>query len=74
LLRKPAAGSIGCGNGNKKSIRFTEFVLETRKTLKTQLGLCEETVKRILGYSNNFLHKKLKTEEVGQEAVNVSDG
>ena len=55
---------IGSGNGQKKSQGFTEFVLKTRQYLRDDLHLCEKAVQKILLYSNNFLHKKLKTEKV----------
>ena len=55
---------VGYGNGHKKSKEFEEFVLEKRRILKEDLRLCERATQKILLYSNNFLHKKLKTEEV----------
>lgn len=54
---------IGYGNGHKKSKEFEEFVLDKRRILKEDMRLCERATQRILLYSNNFLHKKLKTEE-----------
>eukprot|EP00794_Sanderia_malayensis_P016111 gene16111-17735_t len=53
---------IGLGNGQKKSKEFEKYVLEQREWLKKNLGFCETGTKRVLYYSNNFLHKKLKTE------------
>eukprot|EP00061_Rhincodon_typus_P010312 g34510.t1 len=53
---------IGLGNGQRKSKAFEEFVLKHRMVLKNELKLCERATQRILGYSNNFLHKKLKTD------------
>ncbi|KAL8602070.1 hypothetical protein ACOMHN_007340 [Nucella lapillus] len=61
-------GSIGLGNGHKRSKRFETFVLQQRKRLKHDLHFCEKATQRILCYSNNFLHKKLKTEERGRRA------
>ncbi|XP_005987445.1 uncharacterized protein LOC102355420 isoform X2 [Latimeria chalumnae] len=57
--KRPA---IGLGNGQRKSKAFEEFVLKNRKVLREDLKLCERATQRILGYSNNFLHKKLKTD------------
>ncbi len=37
-------------------------MLTHRKYLRDDLKLCERATQRILLYSNNFLHKKLKTE------------
>lgn len=54
---------IGLGNGHKRSKAFTTFVLEKRLYLKNEVGLCERGSQRVLLYSNNFLHKKLKTEQ-----------
>lgn len=48
----------------KRSARFESFILEKRTFLKKELRLCERATQRILCYSNNFLHKKLKTEQV----------
>ncbi|KAK3087132.1 hypothetical protein FSP39_002128, partial [Pinctada imbricata] len=53
---------IGLGNGQKRSKAFETFVFEKRAYLKETLNLCERAVQRILCYSNNFLHKRLKTE------------
>lgn len=54
---------IGLGNGHKKSEKFAAFVLSKRQHLKIGLNLCERATQKILCYSNNFLHKRLKTEE-----------
>ncbi|XP_052092647.1 uncharacterized protein LOC127729059 [Mytilus californianus] len=62
---------IGLGNGHKKSEKFTEFVLLNRENLKRKLQLCERATQKILCYSNNFLHKKLKTEEKRFRALPV---
>ena len=53
---------VGLGNGQKKSKEFEEFVLTNRRYLRDDIKLCERATQRILLYSNNFLHKKLKTE------------
>ncbi|XP_076436584.1 uncharacterized protein LOC143276081 [Babylonia areolata] len=66
--KQAAYGSIGLGNGHKRSKRFETFVLQQRKRLKHDFHLCEKATQRVLCYSNNFLHKKLKTEERGRRA------
>jgi hypothetical protein len=53
---------VGLGNGQRKSKEFEDFVLEQRKHLRQELKLCEQATQRVLCYSNNFLHKKLKTD------------
>ncbi|XP_071948544.1 uncharacterized protein [Antedon mediterranea] len=52
---------IGLGNGHKKSKEYEEFVLKKRQYLR-ELKICEVAVKKVLLYSNNFLHRGLKTE------------
>lgn len=54
--------NIGLGNGQRKSCEFEDFVLEKRKHLRNDLKFCERATQRVLLYSNNFLHKKLKTD------------
>lgn len=54
--------NIGLGNGQRKSSEFEEFVLEKRKYLRNDVKLCERATQRVLLYSNNFLHKRLKTD------------
>lgn len=54
--------NIGLGNGQRKSSEFEEYILEKRKYLRDTLKLCERATQRVLLYSNNFLHKKLKTD------------
>lgn len=54
--------NIGLGNGQRKCTEFEEYVLEKRKHLRDTLKLCERATQRVLLYSNNFLHKKLKTD------------
>eukprot|EP00062_Callorhinchus_milii_P014930 gi/632964613/ref/XP_007898483.1/ PREDICTED: uncharacterized protein LOC103183049 isoform X2 [Callorhinchus milii] len=66
--------SIGLGNGQRKSKAFEEFVLRNRSTLRSELKLCERATQRILGYSNNFLHKKLKTDPEKGVRVERSKG
>ncbi len=56
--------SIGLGNGQKHSKEFGDFVLATRKVLREEYKICERGCQRVLLYSNNFLHKRLKTENV----------
>uniref|UniRef100_H3BDW0 Uncharacterized protein n=1 Tax=Latimeria chalumnae TaxID=7897 RepID=H3BDW0_LATCH len=69
--KRPA---IGLGNGQRKSKAFEEFVLKNRKVLREDLKLCERATQRILGYSNNFLHKKLKTDPERRGRVQRSKG
>ncbi|XP_041048883.1 uncharacterized protein LOC121280770 isoform X3 [Carcharodon carcharias] len=73
-LDKSRKGGIGLGNGQRKSKAFEEFVLKNRTTLKNELKLCERATQRILGYSNNFLHKKLKTDPEKGERVKRTKG
>ncbi|XP_062590313.1 uncharacterized protein LOC134251909 [Saccostrea cucullata] len=54
---------VGLGNGHKRSRAFEAFVLEKRQYLRDVMKLCERGSQRVLTYSNNFLHKRLKTEE-----------
>ncbi|XP_070176734.1 streptococcal hemagglutinin-like [Littorina saxatilis] len=61
--------AIGIGNGHKRSRKYEAFILEQRVRLKHDLHLCERAIQRILCYSNNFLHKKLKTDERGSRVV-----
>lgn len=42
---------------------YEHFVLETRQILREKLRLCERACQRILLYSNNFLHKRLKSSD-----------
>ncbi|MGH0149333.1 UNVERIFIED_CONTAM: hypothetical protein FKN15_017987 [Acipenser sinensis] len=65
---------IGLGNGQRKSQEFADFVLTNRKVLREELKLCERVTQRILGYSNNFLHKRLKTDPQGRERVQRTKG
>ncbi|KAG1682627.1 hypothetical protein GQR58_010756 [Nymphon striatum] len=53
---------VGLGNGHKKNENYVKFVFENRQYLRHDLKLCEKATQKILCYSNNFLHKKLKTE------------
>ncbi|XP_067942879.1 uncharacterized protein [Watersipora subatra] len=55
--------NIGLGNGKKRSKLYEAYVLQHRPRLREELQLCESTAQKILGYSNNFLHKSLITEE-----------
>lgn len=54
--------NIGLGNGQKRSHQFEDFVLKQRKYLREELHLCERATQKVLMYSNNFLHKRLRTE------------
>ena len=54
--------AVGIGNGQKKSKPFESYVLEQRAWLKEKYGFCETGTKRVLLYSNNFLHKRSKTD------------
>ncbi|CAM4677580.1 unnamed protein product [Caretta caretta] len=49
------------GESQRRSLAFEDFVLKNRRVLREELKLCERVPQRILGYSNNFLHKKLQT-------------
>lgn len=49
------------GLKKRRSKEFEEFVLKNRQYLREELHLCERASQRVLMYSNNFLHKKLKT-------------
>ncbi|XP_064649677.1 uncharacterized protein LOC135501476 isoform X2 [Lineus longissimus] len=66
---KNRRGTIGLGCGQRRSKIFEAFVLEERRKLKEGeklcdgFCLCELACQRLLCYSNNFLHKKLKTVE-----------
>ena len=62
LLKLFRSKNIGLGNGQRKCTEFEEYVLEKRKHLRDTLKLCERATQRVLLYSNNFLHKKLKTD------------
>ena len=53
---------IGLGNGHRKSKEFEDYVLLKRKFLRNTLNFCEKATQKILSYSNNFLHKKMKTD------------
>ena len=53
---------VGLGNGQKKSKEFEEFILKQRNHLRNDLNFCERATQKVLFYSNNFLHKRLKTE------------
>ncbi|KAK6195032.1 hypothetical protein SNE40_000550 [Patella caerulea] len=53
---------VGLGNGQKKSREFENYIFEKRQYIRQDLKLCETACKQILLYSNNFLHKNIKTE------------
>jgi len=40
---------------------FEQFILEHRIHVRQEMGLCERASQKLLMYSNNFLHKDLKT-------------
>lgn len=61
LLISSRRRAFGLGSGQRRSLAFEDFVLKNRRVLREELKLCERATQRILGYSNNFLHKKLKT-------------
>lgn len=52
---------IGLGNGRKRSKKYEEYVLLIRSKLRNQYFLCEKAAQKLLGYSINFLYKKLRT-------------
>eukprot|EP00118_Oscarella_pearsei_P006737 m.31064 g.31064 ORF g.31064 m.31064 type:complete len:467 (+) comp31432_c0_seq1:111-1511(+) len=56
--------------GRKRSLSYEEFVEGERKRLKEDCNICEITIKKFLGYSNNFLYKKLKTSR-GESRIEV---
>ncbi|XP_065068208.1 uncharacterized protein LOC135693605 [Rhopilema esculentum] len=60
--KRSKRSTVGLGNGQKKSKQFESFVLDQRSRLKVKYGFCETGTKRVLLYSNNFLHKRLKTD------------
>jgi len=43
--------------------------MSERRTLREEANLCERATQKILLYSNNFLHKKLKTDSVRIRAI-----
>lgn len=53
--------AVGMGNGQKHSESFELFVNEHRPRLR-EMKLCERATQKVLFYSNNFLHRDLKTE------------
>lgn len=53
--------TVGLGNGQKHSESYELFVAKHRPKLRER-KLCERATQRVLLYSNNFLHKFLKTE------------
>lgn len=55
---------IGLGNGKKRSKDYEQYVLVHRDKMRNDMNLCEPLTQSILGYSNNFLHKRLLTEQV----------
>ncbi|XP_065646478.1 uncharacterized protein LOC100198790 isoform X2 [Hydra vulgaris] len=59
---KKKNGKIGLGNGHRKSKEYEDYVLQKREFLKGTMKLCEKGVQKILSYSNNFLHKRMKTD------------
>nr|XP_054769989.1 uncharacterized protein LOC129277838 [Lytechinus pictus] len=63
VLRKgKGQRKVGLGNGHRKAKEYEDFVLSNRKVLRGDLRMCERATQRILLYSNNFLHKRLKTD------------
>ena len=52
---------IGLGNGRKRSKKYEDFVLDKRAKLREEYSLCEKAAQKLLGYSINFLYKKLRT-------------
>ena len=67
-------GLIGLGNGRKRSKKYELFVLENRELLREQYSLCEKAAQKILGYSINFLYKKLRTNPEVCSSVAVKRG
>jgi len=58
---KELRGTIGLGNGRKRSKKYEEFVMSQRQLLRNEYFLCEKAAMKLLGYSINFLYKKLRT-------------
>ncbi|XP_014681343.1 PREDICTED: polyhomeotic-proximal chromatin protein-like [Priapulus caudatus] len=58
--------NIGIGNGQRRSENYEQFVYQSRSYLKTDVKLCEQGVQKVLLYSNNFLHKRLRTENASR--------
>ncbi|CAK8675308.1 unnamed protein product [Clavelina lepadiformis] len=58
---KELRGMIGLGNGRKRSKKYEDYVLEKRGKLRNEYSLCEKAAQKLLGYSINFLYKKLRT-------------
>ena len=74
-MSNPKSGQkIGLGNGHKKCKEFEDFVKIQRNYLRNDLKFCEKAVQRVLFYSNNFLHKKLKTEPNERQRVERKKG
>lgn len=61
MKRVNGVQTVGLGNGQKHSEQFEQFVAQHRPRLR-ELRLCERATQRVLFYSNNFLHRCLKTE------------
>lgn len=61
VKRANGAQTVGLGNGQKHSEQFEQFVARHRPRLR-ELKLCERATQKVLFYSNNFLHRCLKTE------------
>ncbi|KAF4517764.1 hypothetical protein B566_EDAN002969, partial [Ephemera danica] len=53
--------------GDKRVLRmlraegFERFIIINRSVVRQEMGICERACQRLLFYSNNFLHKDLKT-------------
>lgn len=62
VLRKRV--KVGLGSGHRHSKNFMEFVQRQRQILKTEANLCESACKKILNYSNNFLYRKQRTNDM----------
>jgi hypothetical protein len=52
---------VSHGLHRRRSKDFEAFVFKNQQYLREELHLCEKASQRVLMYSNNFLHKKLKT-------------
>lgn len=65
--------AVGLGNGQKHSEAFEQFVSEHRPRLR-EMQLCERASQKVLFYSNNFLHRCLKTEPSRGRRVERSRG
>lgn len=70
---KELRGMIGLGNGRKRSKKYEEFVMSQRQLLRNDYSLCEKAAMKLLGYSINFLYKKLRTNPGKESRIVTTD-